>query len=99
LSFRLVQAFRSARHEGMFVIVDRAVGIEVLPAALSEHFGPAEPSIVFKLSPDRAMTHADPKVVLAAIEDKGFYLQLPPAEGDVVSAALAAAARRVSDGG
>lgn len=78
----LVQVFRSPRQEGMYLIVDRARGLEPVPAALLERFGTPEPSFVFKLTSTRAMAHADPEVVLAALAAQGFFLQLPPEDDD-----------------
>ena len=77
---RLVQVFRSARKEGMYLIVDKGRGIADVPEALLQNFGRAEPSVVFMLSPDRAMARAEAPVVLDAIASKGFYLQMPPPE-------------------
>lgn len=77
---RLVQVFRSARSEGMYLIVDRARGLADVPEALLERFGRAEPSLVFLLDAARRMAHAEASAVLEAIEQKGFYLQLPPPE-------------------
>lgn len=78
---RLVQVFRSARREGMYLIVDRARGLADVPEALLTRFGRAEPSLVFKLDAERPMAQAEAPAVLEAIERQGFYLQMPPPEG------------------
>ena len=78
MSGRLVQVFRSPRHEGMYLIVDRAKGLEAVPEALLSRFGRAEPSFVFMLTAERTLANADPALVLDALATKGFYLQLPP---------------------
>lgn len=49
-----------------------------MPEALLGTFGNPEPAFVFHLTAQRALAHADPAQVLAAIQEKGFYLQLPP---------------------
>ena len=77
---RLVQVFRSARKEGMYLIVDRARGLADVPEALMQNFGRAEPSVVFMLSPERPMARAEAPAVLDAIASQGFYLQMPPPE-------------------
>lgn len=77
---RIVQVFRSARREGMYLIVDRARGLADVPEALLGEFGRAEASLVFQLHAQRRMAHAEAPAVLEAIERQGFYLQMPPAE-------------------
>lgn len=77
---RLVQVFRSARREGMYLIVDRARGLADVPEALLGQFGRAEPSLVFRLHAERRLAYAEAPAVLEAIERQGFYLQMPPAE-------------------
>ena len=42
----------------------------------------AEEFLQFELSEDRYLAQADPKRVLAALRDQGFYLQLPPKKDD-----------------
>ena len=77
---RLVQVFRSARREGMYLIVDRAQGLAEVPEALLERFGRPEPSLVFVLDAERRLARAQAPAVLAAIEAQGFFLQMPPPE-------------------
>jgi len=75
---KIVQVYRSPRHEGMYLIVDRASGLASVPESLLARFGAAQASFVFSLDESRRLAHADPEVVLAAIDAKGFYLQMPP---------------------
>lgn len=79
---RLVQVFRSARREGMYLIVDRADGLKHVPEALFGQFGRAEPSLVFMLTPTRTLARAEAPAVLAAIEEKGWWLQMPPPDDE-----------------
>ncbi|HSG88893.1 MAG TPA: YcgL domain-containing protein [Pseudomonadales bacterium] len=77
---RLVQVFRSSRKEGMYLIVDRAEGLARLPEALLGRFGRPEPSLTFMLTPERPMARAEAPVVLKAIAEQGYWLQMPPAD-------------------
>ena len=79
---RLVQVFRSTRRDGMYLIVDRARGLADVPEGLLAQFGRAEPSLVFRLDAERPMARAEAPAVLEAIERQGFFLQMPPVEGE-----------------
>lgn len=81
----LCQVFRSKRHDGMYLFVDKKEGLERVPEPLLVEFGVPEPSIVFLLTSERSMVRVDAATVLADIEEKGFHLQLPPPKGDTVS--------------
>lgn len=86
-----IVVYRSSRHALMFVYLpasspsspsspeeDPSADLSVLPEALLTRFGTPVYSLSFKLTLDRKLAMADPAVVLQAIQDQGFYLQLPP---------------------
>lgn len=72
------QVYRSKRHNGMYLFVDKQEGLERVPSSLLTEFGVPEPSIVFLLTPERPMVRVEATTVLTDIEEKGFHLQLPP---------------------
>ena len=74
------QVFRSKRHDGMYLFVEKQEGLARVPASLLAEFGRPEPSISFLLTPERALARAEPKMVLAAIAHTGFYLHMPPSK-------------------
>ena len=75
---RLVQVFRSPREQGMYLYVDKKEGILRVPEALLAKFGTPESAMLLILTPDKKLARANAANVLAAIQEKGFYLQLPP---------------------
>jgi uncharacterized protein YcgL (UPF0745 family) len=75
----LCQVYRSERRAGAYLYTVRSDGLSRVPAVLLESFGRATPALTFRLYAGRRLAQADAAVVLAAIRDKGFYLQLPPA--------------------
>lgn len=75
---RLVSVFRSPREYGLYLYVDKAEGLARVPAALLERFGTPESALMLMLEPSRQLANADPSRVLEAIQDQGFYLQMPP---------------------
>ena len=78
---RVCSVYRSKRHDGMYLYVDSNEGMERVPDALLQRFGHAEKSMTLLLHPDRKLARADINKVLQAIENTGFYLQLPPLSG------------------
>ena len=51
-----------------------------VPDELKEMFGKPEPALTLLLTPEKNLGRADAEKVLADIEEKGFYLQMPPAK-------------------
>lgn len=74
----LVSVFRSPRREGMYVYIPRENSPEDLPASLLEYFGRPVHALDLVLTPERKLARADVADVIAAIEEQGFYLQMPP---------------------
>ncbi len=77
---RLCEVFRSPRREGMYLYVDKQQGIGDLPEALLRTFGTPQSVMTLVLTPERKLARADAAAVLGAIEEQGFYLQMPPTE-------------------
>ena len=77
----LCEVFRSPKREGMYLYVDRSAGLTRVPDELLNVFGKPVSALVLQLTPTRRLAQADAREVRAAIEDQGFYLQMPPAVG------------------
>ncbi|MCE8032411.1 MAG: YcgL domain-containing protein [Halomonas sp.] len=76
----LCEIFRSSRKEEMYLYVDKRQGLAEVPAVLLERFGKPVSVMTLILSPDKTLARAKASDVMAAIREKGFYLQLPPAK-------------------
>lgn len=74
--------FRSARKEGMYLFVRRGQDLGDLPEALMKVFGRPEHSMDLLLRDGIKLARADVAEVMEAIEEKGFYLQMPPGDED-----------------
>lgn len=81
MSHLLCQIFKSTRHEEMFLYVERARGLEDVPASLLESFGRPESVMLIMLDPERALARVSMETVTEAIREKGYYLQMPPGGG------------------
>jgi len=75
---RICSIYRSAKTEGMYLYVDKAEGLARVPETLMQRFGKAELAMTLPLHPERKLARADVAIVLQAIADNGFFLQLPP---------------------
>lgn len=77
---RLCEVFRSPKREGVYLYVDKQQGMAEVPDALLQTFGTPESVMTLLLTPERKLARAEASAVLDAIEQNGFYLQMPPAE-------------------
>lgn len=72
--------YRSPRREGLYLYVDAQEGLERVPEPLLQRFGPPREAMRLLLHPGRKLARAEIGQVLAALEEPGYYLQLPPRE-------------------
>lgn len=76
----LCEVFKSPRVDEMYLYVDKRKGLGEVPEALLERFGKPLPAMTLILTPEKTLGQAQAVDVMAAIRDKGFYLQMPPAK-------------------
>jgi len=62
----------------MYLYVDKGKNLDELPEVLLKKFGEPESLMLLPLKADRKLARADAAQVLAAIDEQGFYLQMPP---------------------
>ena len=72
--------YRGAREADAYLYVERADDFARVPAALLRQLGELERVLELELHAARRLARADPAVVMRALRDDGFYLQLPPRE-------------------
>lgn len=78
----LCEVLKSQRKDEMYLYIDKARGLVDVPEALLERFGKPVSVITMILSEDKPLARAGAVQVISAIEDKGFYLQMPPAKDE-----------------
>ena len=78
MNARDVTVYRSNRVRDLYVYIDAAQTLTVLPETLLRRFGPAVAVMTLALTPDRRLARANAAAVLAQIERVGYYVQLPP---------------------
>ena len=78
----IIEIFRSSKNEDMYLYVMKADGLKAVPEALMARFGKGTSIMTMLLTKDQKLARAEPEKVIAALKDKGFYLQLPAAKED-----------------
>ncbi|WP_251979039.1 YcgL domain-containing protein [Salinicola avicenniae] len=76
----ICEVVKSARHDEMYLYLDKAQGMSPVPEALRERFGRPLPVMTLLLRPERPLARVDVVKVIATIRAQGFYLQMPPAK-------------------
>ncbi|MFD1383604.1 YcgL domain-containing protein [Rhodanobacter aciditrophus] len=79
MSQMIIQIFRSSKKDEMYLYVEKQKGVKDVPEALMERFGKAVPVMTMLLTPEKKLARANAKDIMDAIQEKGFYLQMPPA--------------------
>ncbi len=74
----LCDVYKSRRKDETYLYVTRKDALSRVPEALLETFGKPELAMTLMLSPDKKLARADTEKVLQALEEQGFYLQMPP---------------------
>ncbi|MCK2147750.1 YcgL domain-containing protein [Marinobacter alexandrii] len=72
-----VSVFRSSKKRDTYLFVRRGKDWNDLPESLRAVFGQPVHSMDLILTPDRKLARTTGKQVLAALEEKDFFLQMP----------------------
>ncbi|MCB1614775.1 MAG: YcgL domain-containing protein [Pseudomonadales bacterium] len=80
---KLTSIYRSSKEEGLYLYLEKDSDINQLPEELKKRFGNAELAMTLLITPERKLARAKASAVLEAIENQGFYLQLPPTASDI----------------
>jgi len=70
--------YRSEKKESTYLYLAEGVSFEDLPDELRAGFGEATEVMKLNIEADTRLAQADAENVLQALEDPGYYLQLPP---------------------
>jgi len=76
----LCDIYKSRKKDETYLYVSRKDGLEKVPEELFEIFGKPELAMTLILTPEKKLARTDTGKVLQGIEEKGFYLQMPPAK-------------------
>lgn len=74
----ICEVFKSSRKDEMYLYVDKRQGFADIPEPLLETFGKPVPVFTMLLTADKKLSRVNAADVMESIQDKGFYLQMPP---------------------
>ncbi len=75
----ICSVYRSPKKEGMYLYVAKTDDLRRVPEALMARFGQPQLAMTLVLTADKQLARVEAARVLESIEEKGFYLQMPPA--------------------
>ena len=77
----LVNVFKSPRKPDTYLYLPKGADFQALPQALQQTFGRPELALSLNLTPERRLAQHPATEILQALENQGFFLQLPPPRG------------------
>ena len=87
---RVIEIFKGHKKEEMYLYVEQKNGLKSVPDDLLATFGQTESVMVLLLTKDKKLARVTASDVLAAIEDPGYFLQMPPSPEALAEAQIAA---------
>jgi uncharacterized protein len=72
--------YKSLKKDLLFLYTATQDDFSCVPEELLKNFGAMEFVLEMELTPERKLAKEDSKQVLASLQEKGFFVQLPPSE-------------------
>ncbi|MGB1111261.1 MAG: YcgL domain-containing protein [Gammaproteobacteria bacterium] len=82
------EIYKSIRKEELYVYVAEGHKAEELPKEVLDGVGLLTKVMDLELSADRKLAREDVNTVMAALRDKGFFVQMPPPDPQLVENVL-----------
>lgn len=74
----LCAVYKTKKKQEMFLYVPQKDNFERVPEALMKQFGRPELVMLLPLSKRDTLARVDKQKLIASLEEKGYYLQMPP---------------------
>ncbi len=81
----LVSVYRSNKKDGMYLFLQNKDILNELPDIVVKQLGEIDFSFEFELDESRKLSNANPADVIKAIEEQGFYIQMPADIEDILA--------------
>ncbi len=81
---KICSVYLSPRKDEMYLYVDKRDQLTQVPEALLDMFGTPKHVMDIPLTKDRQLARAEAGKVLSEIEEKGYFLQMPPPKDDYI---------------
>jgi len=85
----LSDIYRSPKKDEMYLYVEKQRGMAPVPENLLGLFGKPVHVTTMLLTPEKKLARADVDKVMKALQEQGYYLQMPPVEDDEMRAIAA----------
>lgn len=81
----IIAVYKTKRKTGMYLYVPNKDDFSDVPEVLMQQFG--QPELVMLVAADKRQRLAgiDKQSLITALNDKGYYLQMPPKEEDLLA--------------
>lgn len=79
---KVCSIYRSLKRDEMYIYVEKLKGLKEVPDELYKLFGKPELVMDMLIKPDSKLSRVEAAMVLESIEEKGFFLQMPPPKED-----------------
>lgn len=70
--------YKSLKKDALYLYLDKKDDFSAIPDALFKSLGSLQFVMELQLSPERKLAREDVNKVIASIEGKGFFIQMPP---------------------
>ncbi len=70
--------YKSLKKEDLFLYLDKKDNFSILPESLLDNLGQLEFVMELEMSPKRKLAREDAKKVLLNLQEKSFFIQMPP---------------------
>lgn len=70
--------YKSFKKDELYLYLEKKDDFSVLPGPLLNSFGRIEFVMELDITPERKLAREDAGKVLASLQDKGFFVQMPP---------------------
>ena len=87
---RVIEIFKGHKKEEMYLYVEQKNGLKSVPDDLLASFGQTESVMLLLLTKDKKLARVTASDILDAIEDQGYFLQMPPPPEALAEAQIAA---------
>ena len=87
---RIVEIFKGNKKEEMYLYVDQKDGLKKVPEDLLGTLGRTESVMILPLTKEKKLARVKASDVLEGIEQKGYFLQMPPPPEALAEAQIAA---------
>ncbi|GGW94865.1 YcgL domain-containing protein [Alteromonas halophila] len=81
----IIAVYKTRRKAGMYLYVPGKDDFSAVPESLLQQF--SQPELVMLIAPEKRkmLAGVDKEALLSALDEKGYYLQMPPKEEDLLA--------------